>query len=120
MINLPKLTDLDVANKRVLLRLDLDTEPNSNDLRIKASVETLNYLKDNGAEIIIIGHRGRPDGKFDESNSIVCCPALYISLSNSFNISTPNKSVIVILTLSILFICHFILLSLLIIYNPRQ
>ena len=70
MINLPKLTDLDVANKRVLLRLDLDTEPNSNDLRIKASVETLNYLKDNGAEIIIIGHRGRPDGKFDENLSL--------------------------------------------------
>ena len=70
MINLPKLTDLDVANKRVLLRLDLDTEPNPNDLRIKASIETLNYLKDNGAEIIIIGHRGRPDGKFDESLSL--------------------------------------------------
>ena len=70
MINLPKLTDLDVANKRVLLRLDLDTEPNPNDLRIKASRETLNYLKDNGAEIIIIGHRGRPDGKFDENLSL--------------------------------------------------
>ena len=70
MFNLPKLTDLDVANKRVLLRLDLDTEPNPNDLRIKASRETLNYLKDNGAEIIIIGHRGRPDGKFDESLSL--------------------------------------------------
>ena len=70
MINLPKLTDLDVANKRVLLRLDLDTEPNPNDLRIKASRETQNYLKDNGAEIIIIGHRGRPDGKFDENLSL--------------------------------------------------
>ena len=80
MINLPKLTDLDVANKRVLLRLDLDTEPNSNDLRIKASVETLNYLKDNGAEIIIIGHRGRPDGKFDKQSLASQSPGENLSL----------------------------------------
>jgi len=80
MINLPKLTDLDVTNKRVLLRLDLDTEPNSNDLRIKASVETLNYLKDNGAEIIIIGHRGRPDGKFDKQSLASQSPGENLSL----------------------------------------
>ena len=80
MFNLPKLTDLDVANKRVLLRLDLDTEPNSNDLRIKASVETLNYLKDNGAEIIIIGHRGRPDGKFDKQSLASQSPGENLSL----------------------------------------
>jgi len=80
MINLPKLTDLDVANKRVLLRLDLDTEPNPNDLRIKASRETLNYLKDNGAEIIIIGHRGRPDGKFDKQSLASQSPGENLSL----------------------------------------
>ena len=80
MINLPKLTDLDVANKRVLLRLDLDNDPNSNDLRIKASAETLNYLKDNGAEIIIIGHRGRPDGKFDKQSLASQSPGENLSL----------------------------------------
>ena len=35
-MNLPKITDIDVKNKRVLLRLDLDTDPDENDLRIKA------------------------------------------------------------------------------------
>lgn len=70
MINLPKLSDLKVSGKRVLVRLDLDTDPDPNDLRIKASEETLNFLKDNRAEIIIIGHKGRPDGKFDESLSL--------------------------------------------------
>ena len=69
-MNLPKVTDLDVLNKRVLLRLDLDTEPDPNDLRIKASEETLNYLKDNGAQIIIIAHRGRPNGKADQTLSL--------------------------------------------------
>jgi len=67
---LPKITDLDVSGKRVLLRLDLDCNPDSNDLRIKASEKTLNYLKEKGAEIIIIAHRGRPDGKVNQSLSL--------------------------------------------------
>jgi phosphoglycerate kinase len=69
-MNLPKLTDLDVSGKRVLLRLDLDTDPYPNDLRIKASEETLNYLKEKGAQIVIIAHKGRPGGKVDESLSL--------------------------------------------------
>jgi 3-phosphoglycerate kinase len=60
-MDLPKITDLDVAGKRVLLRLDLDTNPDPNDLRIKASEETLNYLKKKGCQIIILGHKGRPE-----------------------------------------------------------
>lgn len=71
MFDLPKITDLDITGKKILLRLDLDCEPDPSDLRIKASEETLNYLKEKGAsEIIIISHRGRPDGKVDESLSL--------------------------------------------------
>lgn len=69
-MDIPKVSDLDVGGKKVLLRLDLDTKPDPNDLRIKASIETLNYLKDKGAEIIILAHKGRPDGKVDESLSL--------------------------------------------------
>lgn len=69
-MNLPKPTDLDVFGKKVLLRLDLDTKPETNDLRIKASEETLNYLKEKGSEIIILAHKGRPGGKPDESLSL--------------------------------------------------
>lgn len=69
-MDLPQLTNLDVFGKRVLLRLDLDTDPDPNDLRIKASEETLNYLKEKGSQIIILAHRGRPDGKVDESLSL--------------------------------------------------
>ena len=70
MIDLPKITDINIVGKKVLLRLDLDTDPDPNDLRIKASEETLNYLKEKGARIIIIAHKGRPEGKVDESLSL--------------------------------------------------
>ena len=59
---MPKVTDLNVAGKRVLLRLDLDTKPDENDLRIKAAKETLDFLYSQKAKIIIIAHKGRPDG----------------------------------------------------------
>jgi 3-phosphoglycerate kinase len=71
MINLPKLTDLDVSGKRVLLRLDLDTDKiDLTDYRIRSSIETLDYLKEKEAKIIIIAHKGRPEGKVDESLSL--------------------------------------------------
>lgn len=70
MLNLPKITDLNVTNKRVLLRLDLDTEADPNNLRVKSSFETLDYLKDKASEIIIISHKGRPNGIFDEKLSL--------------------------------------------------
>jgi phosphoglycerate kinase len=69
-MDLPKITDLDVTGKRVLLRLDLDTDPYPNDLRIKASEETLNYLKEKDAKIIIIAHKGRPGGRVEASLSL--------------------------------------------------
>ncbi len=69
-MDLPKLTDINVSKKKVLLRLDLDTEPDPNDLRIKASEETLDYLKEKGAEIIILAHKGRPNGVQDNSLSL--------------------------------------------------
>lgn len=68
-MTLPKLQDLDVKNNKVLLRLDLDTNETT-DYRIQSSTETLDYLKEHGAEIIVIGHRGRPEGKFEESLSL--------------------------------------------------
>ena len=40
-----------------------------NDLRIRASIKTLNFLKEKNCQITIIAHRGRPDGKFDQSLS---------------------------------------------------
>jgi phosphoglycerate kinase len=70
-VELPKLTDSNISGKKVLIRLDLDTNPDPNDLRIKSSEETLSYLKENGAsEIIILAHKGRPEGKVYENLSL--------------------------------------------------
>jgi phosphoglycerate kinase len=69
-MDLPKITDLNVSGKKVLVRLDLDTNPDPNDLRIKASEETLNFLREKGSEIVILAHKGRPGGKVVESLSL--------------------------------------------------
>src|SRR3989344_7932447 len=73
MINLPDLKNTDVKDKKVLLRLDLDV-PLSNDgeveddTRLKDSLETLNYLLEKGATVIIGGHLGRPTKQFSIFN----------------------------------------------------
>jgi phosphoglycerate kinase len=68
-MNLPDVTTLDLRSKKVLLRLDTDV-PEDDFSRIEASIETLDYLKSQGSEIVILGHRGRPDGKKDEKYSL--------------------------------------------------
>ena len=56
---LPKVEDLDVSRKKIIIRLDLDV-PENDFTRLDVATETLDYLKEKGAEIIVIGHRGRP------------------------------------------------------------
>jgi len=61
-MNLPKLVDLDVSNKKVLVRADLDVDTNET-YRLEALLPTLKYLSSKSSKIILIGHRGRPEGK---------------------------------------------------------
>src|SRR3989337_1562705 len=61
MINLPKLTDLDVSGKRVIVRMDLDVEEDYT--RLEFAEETLDYLVKKMTRLIIIGHKGRPEGE---------------------------------------------------------
>jgi len=57
---LPKLSEEKVKGKSVLLRLDLDVGIDTS--RIESAKETLNFLVENSAKTIIIGHKGRPNG----------------------------------------------------------
>lgn len=77
-MNLPKLTDLEVTGKRVLVRADLDFDPqDSENMRFKSLIPTLDYLKEKNAEMILIGKRGRPQGKVDMDLSLKPFEALF-------------------------------------------
>lgn len=69
------MEDLQVKNKRVLLRLDLDVYIDRarvrEDYRLRASIPTFKYLIEHGAKkIVVLGHRGRPEGKIVDSLSL--------------------------------------------------
>lgn len=71
MGNLPQIKDSDLQGKKVIVRADLDFDPgDTNNLRLTSLFPTLDLIKEKGGQIIIIGHRGRPDGKVDESLSL--------------------------------------------------
>lgn len=72
MVNLPQLKDADLKDKKVIVRADLDFDPSETDsLRLTSLYPTLDYLKGQNSQIILIGHRGRPEGKADESLSLI-------------------------------------------------
>lgn len=68
-MKLPKIIDRDIKGKRVLVRADLDVpfdfaqgKPEIDDTRLKNLVPTFQFLLENQAKMIIIGHLGRPGG----------------------------------------------------------
>jgi phosphoglycerate kinase len=69
MINLPKLQDFNFKGKKVLVRLDLDI-PAEDDFRLRAELPTIEFLLNQKARIILLGHLDRPKGKVVEKLSL--------------------------------------------------
>ena len=75
MGRLPQLEDLpDVSGKRVLLRADFNVPLKDgrivDDLRIRAALPTIEWLREHGAQVTACSHLGRPKGTPDPKYSM--------------------------------------------------
>lgn len=75
-MNFKKLTDLDVAGKRVFIRADLnvpqdDSGAITDDTRIRAALPGIRYALDGDAAVMVTSHLGRPkEGELKPADSL--------------------------------------------------
>ena len=70
-----KMTDLDLAGKRVLIREDLNVPVKdgvvTSDKRIRAALPSIQQAMKQGAKVMVMSHLGRPkEGEYSEENSL--------------------------------------------------
>jgi phosphoglycerate kinase len=74
-LNVIKMTDLDLAGKRVLIREDLNVPIKdghvSSDARIRAALPTIEHALQSGAKVMLMSHLGRPtEGDYESQFSL--------------------------------------------------
>ena len=76
-MNKKTVKDLEVKGKKVLVRVDFNVPLSkenkgeiADDSRIKAAMPTIDYLKENGAKVILMSHLGRPKGEANPEFSL--------------------------------------------------
>ena len=72
--NKKSVEDIDVRGKRVLCRCDFNVPTKegkiTSDKRIVAALPTINYLREQGAKVILCSHMGKPKGEFKPELSL--------------------------------------------------
>jgi phosphoglycerate kinase len=69
MAKFKSIRDLDLAGRRVLMRVDFNVPQDkatgaiTNNQRIKAALPTITYALEKGAAVVLMSHLGRPDGR---------------------------------------------------------
>lgn len=81
------LKDLDVKNKKILMRVDFNVPLDkrgliSDDTRIQASLPSIEYVLDQGGSLILMSHLGRPKGKKAAEFSLAPCAKRLSELLN--------------------------------------
>lgn len=79
------LDSIDVSGKRVFVRVDFNVPMDKSgqvkdDTRVKASLTTINYIREKGARVIVASHLGRPKGKKVEEFSLKPVAPVFSSL----------------------------------------
>ena len=74
-MSIQRMVDIDLAGKRVLIRQDLNVPVKNgqvtSDIRIQASIPTLQQALAAGAAVMVLSHLGRPEeGVYDEASSL--------------------------------------------------
>src|SRR5574341_892432 len=74
-MSVKRMADLDLRGKRVLIREDLNVPVKNgvvtSDLRIKASLPTIELALKSGAAVMLMSHIGRPtEGEYNEEFSL--------------------------------------------------
>ena len=74
--NLRTIKNIDIKNKTVVLRANLDVPLDDDDqvednTKILSVAKTVEYLLENNCKIVIISHLGRPNGKHDDKLSLL-------------------------------------------------
>ena len=75
-MNVIKMTDLDLAGKRVFIRADLNVPQDetgriTDDTRIRASAPAIQYALNAGAAVMVTSHLGRPvEGEYKPADSL--------------------------------------------------